>query len=108
MDPKEIQRLVERRYLQCILDLTKTGKLLKTTVQMSARVMQAMRPWKDWNEALFKTEFFVSKFPEFADVFEYTKSIKREQDVASTIDTMHRHLKANDVESAIQVAQSSS
>ncbi len=107
MDPKEIQRLIERRYLQCIVDLSKKNPLSDDLSRISAQVMQAMRPWNSWDEALVKSEFFVSKFPNFTDVYNYVKAMKDEQDSEKMIDLMHKHLKENDIDSALQVARTS-
>ena len=104
MDPKEIQRLIERRYLQCIVDFAKTTPIPRNIVRVSAQVMQAMRPWASWDEALLKTEFFVSKFPMYLALFEYVKNQKNEAANTSTIDMMHKHLRENNIDMALQIA----
>ena len=106
MDPEQIQFQIERKYLQCILDLTNAGNITNELARLSAQVMQAMRPWKSWADALTKTEFLVSKFPVFSPLVEYASAMKREQDTLHIIEAMHSHLKENNIDAAIKVAQS--
>lgn len=105
MDSGQIQFHIERKYLQCVLDLTKVGDISNETARLTAQVMQAMRPWQSWDEAVTKTEFLVRKFPLFAPLSEYTNSMKREQDTQRTIDAMHAHLKENNIDEALKIAQ---
>ncbi len=105
MDPEQIQFHVERKYLQCVLNLTNAGEMTNELAQLTAQVMQAMRPWNTWADALTKAEFFISKFPIFAPLYEFVKTYKQEEDTKRTIDAMHEQLRENNIEGALQIAQ---
>lgn len=105
MDAEQIQFHIERKYLQCVLDLTNEGEMTNELAQLTAKVMQAMRPWNSWDEAVTKTEFLVSKFPVFSPLAQYANSMKREHDTQRTVDAMHTQLKQNNIDEALKIAQ---
>lgn len=106
MDPEQIQFHIEQKYLECILKLTEVGDMSNNLAQLTAQVMQTLRPWHDWDDACTKTEFFVSKFPSFTVMYEYAQSAKREADTSKTIAAMHEQLQNNNIDEALKIAQS--
>lgn len=108
MDSEQIQFQVERRYLQCIVDLAKINPIPKPVIKMSSQVMQAMRPWKSWDEALTKAEFLVMKFPQFEALLNFIKTIKQDEDNQKIIDQMQAHLRNNDIDQALKIISSTS
>ncbi|MFO0703538.1 MAG: hypothetical protein U0525_02320 [Patescibacteria group bacterium] len=105
MDSVQIQFVMEKKFLQCIVDLSKSNKVDDAQIKIAAKVMQAMRPWNNWSEAELKSEFFVSKFPNFGPMFDYAKSMKMEEETTQKIELMHKHLKEDNIDAALQIAK---
>ena len=102
---RQIQFIVERRFLQRVLELSRQGVIDEVRMRQIARLMQAMRPWKSWDEALIKVRFLSEKYPEFAPLTEFVVMTHEEMHNKELIDRMHAHLQRDEIDQALAVAK---
>ncbi|MBI1863051.1 hypothetical protein HYS00_02955 [Candidatus Microgenomates bacterium] len=68
----------------------------------------ALEPFTTIEECRDKIEQFVEKFPRFDNLKLYINNYLEEQKVNSVIERMKKHIKDNDIDKALEVANLSS
>lgn len=105
MDSAKLQEIIERQYLIRLLELTKSASISREQSRLSSQVILGIQPFADPDDALMKMEFFVSKFPEFQNVLDHIKVIINEENNNNVINEMHKHLREENVDAALDIAQ---
>ncbi len=105
MNTSELQEKVERRYLQILISLLRTGSIDLKTTNESARVLLSLEPVLAIDDARAKIEFFVNKYPVFKDLEPYIGALDEEEKTKHIVDEMHKHLKANNIDAALSIVQ---
>ena len=104
MDPIQIQFIVERRYLQCIAELSQRKDISIDEARESARALIASRPFLSLTDAQNKAEFIATKYPKFKDIYIHISALIREQETKNVVDKMHTHLQNDDIDAALHIA----
>jgi hypothetical protein len=104
-DLKKLTHNLEYKFLRKVLSQLKEGTITNTQASTAAKAFKSIEPFVSVEDSQQKIKQFVAQFPDYSDLAEYADAYYNEKHTHRLITQMKKHLRNNDIDSALKIAQ---
>ncbi len=104
-DIKKIAHHLDYLFLKKIIAQLKDKSITEDQARLKAREFRALGSFASIEDCQAKIKQFTAQHPEHADMTEYADAYYKEKDTHKLVAQMKKHLKNNDIDSALKIAQ---
>ena len=104
-DLKKLTHNLEYKFLKKVLSQLKEKSITNTQASTAAKAFKAIEPFVSVEDSQQKMKQFAVEFPDYSDLEEYADAYYNEKHTHKLVTQMKKHLKNNDIDSALKIAQ---
>ena len=104
-DLAAVKTQLEYLFLKKIIADLRAHNVDVPTVKKLCQEFLSIEPFTSPEDATQKITSFVTNHTEFAELKKYSDAVESEKDVAAKITKMREHIKANNLDAALEVAK---
>jgi len=104
-DIKKLTHNLEYIFLKKVLSQLKEKEIDNVKASSAAKAFKAIEPFKSVEDCQQKIKQFVAQFPDYPHLAEYADAYYKDKQTHKIVTQMKKHLKNNDIDSALKIAQ---